>query len=214
MVSRQTSKVSQMKHETSEKYRKYLILITLKNNEKLVVWGTDMQDEERDKFLLSSDQKILTFDKVNQINDYVLTCSQTKNLFDLDNLLNWVNNITQGEVYSFYNLDLLRSITKRESNRLQYLNSEDCHLLLSFIHLVEDYVYQVSNRTIKEKLESELFVLFKDYVYTQYFWESSADEKKRALQVIKSDFEESKFFKHCLMLLEFFESVLIDVREK
>lgn len=153
------------KFKVSEKYRKYLIELQFKNFSGYAVWGTDMEDDEHDKLLLS-ERKVLIFKDWDNIAQRLENIDHS--FLDKENFRNWVTEKGFREVYNVNEIKLLSDFSlEMLSDRIMSLEILNC------INLVQDFFIQTNNRTLEGLFEEPAIIDVKDFIYNNYFWKKN-----------------------------------------
>lgn len=151
-----------MKFAASEKYRKYLICLRLGTFYGYVIWGTDMRDEETDKFFLKY-EKILFLTKLHNIRNEL---KPNTTFTDEYNFQKWVESDEVFKIYSENDFSAMKDFSKYSLNDKKLGNN-----LINSINLIRDYSLQVQNDLLNKCLDSEAMQELFDYLYNEYFWE-------------------------------------------
>lgn len=186
----------------SEEYRKYLVSYIIGNEKFLSVWGTDMSDNEEDKLCIDQKGQILSFRRVEILKDYLI---KNKNyLFDIENFMKWLEHVSNLNPYAIYDLDLLGKECMSLGSFLDF-NRELGLQMLDFINLFQDYIYQINSNELKGHAENSQILLVKEYVYTNFFWNSSEEELNFIDNELSKKFNLKLFKKKFLGLIKLFE---------
>lgn len=195
-----------MDNYNSEKYRKYLISIKTNGNNKLAIWGTDMSDNEEDKFLANINGEILLFDSKREITETVSVYNEI--VFDSNNFMKWVGNVQDEIEYASYDIDNLEKVLIDNRPILKEGFKDDCIDLLSFMDLCGDYAYQFSDDSIKRLIENQNTSIFRDYVYSVFLWNEINLRREKAEKAIENNFDDRLFRNEMKNLIELFKTKL------
>ena len=193
-------------NEVSERYRKYLIQIQVKETFYYLVWGTDMTDpEQQDKLLLDQENQILVFPRIDQLADFIT--KQSVSLYDEANFLPWAAELTGTDANALYDLDYLHAILTSELKQEQILQNPNLTKeLIDFFNLVGDYAYQTEDDSIFKPYRKPQLQLFFDYCYDTYFWTIPKEELQQRQSEVLSKFRFNRFRADMDRLLKVFLS--------
>lgn len=158
----------------SDKYRKYFICIKFLDKKLFAIWGTDLNNNEQDKFVISKSGKIICSKDFNFLKEYLLV--NTDLLFDVNNLMFWLLNNEDFEPSATYDFDNVDYFIEEFQNINFINNSEMMIEVVNFINLTLDYSIQVKNSYIIEILNNRNLLTYKDYVYNNFLWNSSSSQ--------------------------------------
>lgn len=184
-----------MEFAKSEAYRKYLIKIDLLDVLGYAIWGTDMEDEERDK-LLVKDNKLLLFPSTNGLKSHLENIAHPYN--DALNFSRWVEEEDLSDTYTEYDFSVVanyhHSILSDKEKSLE---------VLSCIHLMEDFCLQIETSIVRTLFENDDLVNLKEYIYDHFFWTPDPDDKtilpdEKVSYILKDIF--SVFLEHVEMM--------------
>lgn len=125
----------------SELYRKYIIKLTFQNFDLYTVWGTDMIDDENDKFILERGI-LLVFRSLSELKEKLRNISHS--FQDEENFKKWVSEENLQKVYDTYDLKLFADFDPK-----LLTNKSDSLMLLNCINLIQDFALQVNNLRIE-----------------------------------------------------------------
>ncbi|MDX2047641.1 MAG: hypothetical protein SFU87_12705 [Chitinophagaceae bacterium] len=169
-----------MKHQMSEKYRKYLVKLILDKKVYYCIWGTDMSDDcETDFILLNKEKKIVLFEKLININKRIM--AYRRHFFDKKNFYTWVNENSFSKSYSTIDIDILQidSIStfgiflKNKTNALKFIDT---------INFIRDFAEQTRNNELLRRLKNQYIKKTWDFIYNRYFWQSRRKSGDMILQ--------------------------------
>lgn len=164
------NKIAMEKFKVSEKYRKYLIELQFKNLSGYVVWGTDMEDDESDKLLLS-ESRVLIFRDLDNIAQRLENIEHS--FRDKENFRNWVAEKGFREVYNVNEIKLLSDFTlDMLSDRIMSLEILNC------INLVQDFFIQIKNKRLESLFDEPAIIDVKDFIYNNYFWKKNGSSQE------------------------------------
>lgn len=160
-----------MKESISEKYRKYLIRIKIKNQTFYSVWGTDMTSVDEKDFLLVKDSRICLFENSKLIYSYVKKLEESE-LIDSQNFSNWINRFTFNKVYASYNIEKM-SIKKFE----QLLSKGKVLSIINNINIITDFAQQTSNKELLKIRKKRHLKILWNSIYDNFFWSKKEENK-------------------------------------
>ncbi len=148
--------------EISEKYRKYLVEIILKDNRYYTVWGTDLGDNDNDKLLVNK-KNLLLFYKINTLKT---TLFKFKDIFlDKENFENWISEDPFEDPYSTTDLTCLYTFSEKD------LRGKKAALeIINSLNLIQDFYIQIKEN--EKAFNSKLLLDLKDNLYNNHFWKS------------------------------------------
>ncbi|ACU60511.1 hypothetical protein [Chitinophaga pinensis] len=165
--------------EASEEFRKYLVDVIFDNQHYFAVWGTDMFDEETDKWLLDVKQRIFFFRDIETLSKAIALES---NFDDHENLQQWsVYLHSQSIPYNTLDFDIL----KEDFDSL-HAALDDLYTLTG---LIEDYAIQIEDPEMQPLFRSELFMAFKEEAANTFLWAGQDEFNK--------DFDFANLNKEC-----------------
>jgi len=148
----------------SEKYRKYVIGLQVKEAELYTVWGTDMEASEEDKLLVDNG-RLLVFQNLNTLKLHLKT--GTHPYLDMENFEKWIFQEDLNHVYNTNDFQLLDNFV------VTFLEKEETALsVLHCLNLIQDFFIQINENDIDELYENDCIVQLKDFIYNNYFWKS------------------------------------------
>ena len=187
----------------SEKYRKYVLGLTIKDQFFYVLHGSDTTTfNGDDKFLVNSNGMILLFQTIPLLINYIRICQF--NTFDSSNTLEWADEYKGKIPYSTIDFDRTFQIVNSPIS-LHAISQSDTIHVVDFINTFGDYAYQ------REKDDPTLLLLhrkeevrtFFDFAYDNYVWDNSEHAGYRSLNEIAFlQFDELKFRKTIQKMLE------------
>ena len=148
--------------EKSEQYRKYLVLLQFKEYSLYTVWGTNLEHDDQDMFLINQ-SKIVAFFNLEQIR-YEMT-KFTDSFFDKRNFENWLK---EEHFESAYSTIVAKSLLKFEPDSL-----DDGDLLLEILNtlnIFQDFFIQINDTKTLKIFTDKNVVELKDYIYQNCFW--------------------------------------------
>jgi hypothetical protein len=158
----------------SDKYRKYLICIKFSDVKFFAIWGTDLEDNEQDKLVLSKNGKIICSKDYMRLKEYLLV--NTDLLFDVNNLIFWLLSNEDFEPSATYDLDKVGNFIKEFAD-ISYIDNKNMMIgVVDFINMALDYSSQVGNNCIIEVLNKKSMLTYKDFVYNEFLWKKSSDQ--------------------------------------
>ncbi len=194
-----------VENKVSEDYRKYLISISIFGRNYQTVWGTDLEGDD-DKLIIGNNGEIIFSTDFEGLKNYLL--SHTELLFDRANFLKWLNESENIEPYATYNFDQIQRLVDQ---REHFLDIEQKNLLIEvndILNLIGDFAYQKNDQSLLTILEGKNTLLFKDYVYTEFLWNSSNDQILDIEAKVRQEFNEELFIQHMKKLYDFFVRII------
>ena len=161
----------------SESYGKYFITIQISGSEQYAVWGEDFTDDRNNKILLDEANNVMLFKSMPDALRNILKPSSV--LFDSKNIMDWARACQTIQVSSSYtnDLDLIQFIiTSDQLHHLLSSKREECWDVLTLLHLISDYAYQINDTYLLELYQGEPVSTFSDFVYDNHFWTISKEE--------------------------------------
>lgn len=156
--------------EVSEKYKKYLIGLQFKDLIGYAIWGTDMNDDENDKFLLS-DNKVVLFTDLDSIPKRIENMKHS--FLNQEDFRNWVIEKGFTEVYHVNEIKLLADF------KLDMLSDRAMSLdILHSMNFLEDFFVQVDDKSVKGIFDLPDLIDVKDYIHSTYFWKGNYEVRK------------------------------------
>jgi hypothetical protein len=193
--------------EQSEIYRKYIIEFDLNNQKIYTVWGTDLRDKsEPDKLLVFRD-KVLCFHDPKDIKRFVSTFFSSNyeiKLFDVSNLMKWLEKENFESPYAVYNIDLLN----RFSSSL-LLDKAKVTNLVDTLNIFYDLFEELENRNALKLLQSSEILELKEFVYDIYLWSSKTYPNQKTISFISSRFDNNYLRRSLNMLHNYFLNSII-----
>jgi len=163
--------------EISETYRKYFIVIKLKNGSFYTVWGTDLSDEDNDKLLVKN-KKLLLF---KTTETFIVQISNYRDaFFDRQNFENWISEESFQETYNLINIGSLMKFSESDLS-----NKETALEIIDALNLIQDLFIQVHEE--EAVFSSELILKFKDILYNNHFWKSDNYDSNK-IDIIDPEF--------------------------
>lgn len=175
MMFKQATLAQMSAFPNSEKYRKYLIELSIEDSIYYTVSGMDIQDEEKDKLLVNRDNKIAAFTSIDTLLHFI---NGENSLFDLNNLRAWANSSgTREGIYS--------SIEFRTLNRInEILTSTDVYAeMTTLVYMFKDYAIQTNNAELLVVANSDKLVDFTNFYVENYVLEGTGDRITHAIKV-------------------------------
>lgn len=196
--------------KASEKYQKYVIGIRFSNETYFqALWGTDTEDDDEDKLLLNEEGKILLFDGMSQLREYVL--KENDSVFvDHGKLRLWAQELCEENSYAEYNLSRISVLINEETFLWTDLGKEDADSLINFINLYDDYARQSGDKTMIALRRKKDVAMAWEYCYTWFFWRGPDVEKQVYLKEEMADFNFKMFMKNFNeMIVKFEQSCVV-----
>ncbi len=180
-----------MELESNKLYNtsKGVIGFSYKGSNFMACWGSDLTDNENDKFLINEESKILLFRNTESLISYILDVSNF--CFDNVNLRKWVKNLTKPELIYDFDIDLILKYLELPTNRL--LDKSVSNKLIDLLNLFGDYSFQTKEETLITMFRTEIVQRYIDYNYDHYFWKVQNCELKSAGKIDFKDLNTSLF---------------------
>ena len=122
-------------------YEKWIVEIHCDKSIIYTVWGTDKTDDDKDKFILNDDNKIIASKSINTLINHIENQSL---FFDADRSKAWIS-VSKGSFKSDYKFKL--------DNYVGYLSLESFNIrsmveIVDFINLFGDLAYQIGSEKL------------------------------------------------------------------
>jgi hypothetical protein len=148
--------------DVSEKFRKYLLEITYDNQDYYTISGADLEDEEKDKLLISSNKKLVLFSDVARLLKAV---KNDEYYFDRNNIQKWVKEFSSSDgPYAAVDFDIIGK-PHVDFNDLDVLKS-----ILDTLGILTDFAIQVDDKLLINVLYQSIIVEFKESVMDIIIW--------------------------------------------
>lgn len=189
--------------ELSEYFRTYIVkYISYQFNSPVyLVWYTDTDKEETDKFITDKRKTIFASAEINNILKAITECKN--NLLYSENLEKWLTNGAKLNPIESCVFD----IDKLESNIFNnILTLDSLSAFVDFINIVGDYSAQIDH-TLQELIRTEPIDKVWDFFYDEYFWTKPDNSVNQELKVdhltLLKDFQKLRTkFESCIELYE------------
>lgn len=194
--------------DASQKYLKFIIELKFKGSVHYLLWGTDENDSDKDKFLVDYKNRILCF---SQIGDLLVYMNNNIDLlFYVENTLAWMNEFHLMDKISKFDFNIIyRFIDDRIY--LSECTSVDALNFIDLLNLMGDYINQLGDEKLIDLFYGEDLSLIKDYFYLNFFWSSSESEIEEICDKIKTDFNYFKYQNTLRKIVQTFENALVIV---
>lgn len=173
----------------SEKYRKYLICFQLSDGNFFSVWGSDLTDSENDKLVVTEISLIVCSKDLMALRKYLLL--NIDSFFDSNNLRKWLLENGIGEPYVSYDFNRIDLLIQKESDLNEIYDKNVLIGVVDFLNLALDYSIQTNHFILTNLLNNRDLMIFKDYVYSNFLWNS---ELEGTTQINEVEFSCSKFY--------------------
>lgn len=180
-------------HSVSEKYRKYLVSIHIKDEKSLIVWGTDIMDEEEDKLLVDNDGNIVKFNGFQDLKVSLLAGESI--LFDSENFKLWLKELKNDKPYVVYDFNQISVLISERFENITDLHEDVFDQILDIQNLILDYSYQIKDVELLDILNNANNKLFRDYSYNEFSRDPILGDKEGSYQRFMSDFKPDIFIK-------------------
>lgn len=172
--------------EISEKYRKYLLSSKYKNGSYYMVAGADLEQNEEDKVLISTDSKIMLFSNIMSIAEYV---KNANSCFDHSNLIEWAEFLnTLSKPYAFINLDSIQKIDNFD-------DKENIDAIFFSLGIIKDYAHQVGNSDLLCVFNTKDLMRFNDCCLDFLVWKITSDFDIKKINISKLNASLDKIYK-------------------
>lgn len=166
-------------NKASEEYRKYLTQIRIGSHGYFSVFGSDLEDDYMDKFLIDENNYILLFSNVEKLKEHLLKSNHVdypkmvNNFIDIQNARDWANFLTKNaKPYTALDLDLLASMNLTSDKELF---AKESFITLG---LINDYGLQTSSKGLVSLLRKNEILHFMDICADIYLWKSNDSSLK------------------------------------
>lgn len=177
-------------NEASQELLKFLVKVIFEGQHYFAVWGYDTADEEKDKWLLDTNQGISLFQDIEMLSKNVVVGSNFK---DNEKLKEWSSYLDkQSNPDNILDFDILKE-------DFDYIHPflEDLYVLVG---LIEDYAIQTKHSGMIAIFKSDLFMGFKDEAANTFLWTGQDEFNK--------DFDFTTLNKECRKIHEELRSKL------
>jgi hypothetical protein len=189
--------------ELSEYFRTYIVkYISYQFNSPVyLVWYTDTDKEETDKFITDKRKTIFASAEINNILKAITECKN--NLHYSENLEKWLTNGAKLNPIE----NCVFDIDKLESNIFNnILTLDTLSSFVDFINIVGDYSAQIDH-TLQDLIRTEPIDKVWDFFYDEYFWTKPDNSVNQELKVdhltLLKDFQKLRTkFESCIELYE------------
>ncbi len=148
--------------EKSEKFRKYIVELQFMDMTLYTVWGTDMEDSEKDKLLINN-SRLATFRNLGALKLYIKHL--TSPFLDKQNFESWIDEEDLYEVYSIVHIKSLMGAD------LEFLKDKATSLaVLDALNIINDFFIQLAENELVEIFDNPDLMVLKDFIYNNYFW--------------------------------------------
>lgn len=197
--------------ENCEYYRKYVTCLILNKKKYFTLWGADIEDRENDKFVLNKFGKIALFKNVTELFDSI----KNKELvfFDKNRTERWMNKSKDilnrklidsiSNEYVFSLDQFLKIIPSRKSNIVK-LSPLKYSLFIDIVNMIDDYEFQIGNKSLLKLRRNENVSLFWEYCYDRVLWGVKKEDKPKVNRLLLSKIKISDLRKKVLELHDIF----------
>lgn len=197
--------------QSCERFRKFIIRLTINRVSYYALWGCDLSDNEIDKLLLTNsgkvvlfknptvlfeaikDEKVLTFDSI-RTRKWALNSLKLKK----DILTKFIR-----DNYSF-NVNDLEQYSKIKKRELIQQSKNKYNLYINIINLFGDYAYQKESRVLLKLLKNKNIHLFWEYCYDRTVWRINKEEFDKLEKLFLKKIDVTDFRKNVKKLKEQF----------
>lgn len=152
----------------SQEFLKFLVEVIYEKRHYFTVWGTDTADDEQDKWLVDTKQRILFFHDLQTLQKSVILKS---NFLDTEKIKQWGRYLDRdSSPNNVFNFDLLAV----DSDHL-YGSLRDLYYLIG---LIEDFAIQIDDTKMRRLFRSDLFIKFKDEAANTFLLEGQDEFDK------------------------------------
>lgn len=159
-----------MKEETE--FSAYLIRIHVGAKRYFCLWGSDHEDEKKDKFLIL-EGKILLFADESLLKSYVLNTTQP--IFDKTNTRNWIQS--EGEIEVMYSFELEKILSYLSDFISMAFEQKVLNELVDVLNLIGDFAFQIDDEELIGMYRGKLVQGYLDHFYDNHFWTVNEEDR-------------------------------------